>query len=101
MSTAPQPSTALGIVQTSEDGVRIEVVATHGPEAPIAIELRWQTESATLGWITQRRMALAPAEARDLADILRGITATLTAPAPIAQTTPRVVDFAAFRNRAG
>lgn len=81
--------TLLGLLAADEDDARIQVVQVASPGTTPTLEMRLQRESADLGWVTQRRMRLAPGQVAALRDALNCMDRQALAPAaPSAQIVP-------------
>jgi ADP-ribose pyrophosphatase YjhB (NUDIX family) len=91
--------TLLGTIPGATDDARIAVVAVAAAGAAPGLEVREQTDCRELGWVTQRRIALSPSQARALSTMLARAAAE---PEPVPRAAENnVVELAAFRRAAG
>ena len=52
----------LGYLDGDEAGTRIELVQVAAPGVQATLEMRMQRDGGDLGWVTQRRMRVAPGQ---------------------------------------
>jgi hypothetical protein len=87
-----------GTLATSEPDCRIEVVQCAPPGEQPFVEFRFQRFCPQLGWLTHRRMAMAPGEVGALRQALNLLDRDAQAPAAAAGT---VVPFPGTTRIAG
>ena len=90
----------LGTLEAAEEGHRVELVQVADVGTQPALELRMQCESET-GWVTTRRVRLAPGQVPGLKAALQFMDAAAKAPARAADDTSKVCSLADYRALAG
>lgn len=89
----------LGILAGADEASRIELVQVGEPGELPTLELRMQHESGELGWLTHKRIALAPGQIPALRDALNlmDLDARDTRRQPAPPAEGNVVSLAAYR----
>lgn len=60
----------LGYLAGDDEGSRVELVQVGQPGETPTLEMRYQREGGSLGWVTQKRIKLAPGQVSKLRDAL-------------------------------
>jgi hypothetical protein len=60
----------LGYLAGDDSDSRVELVQVGQPSHTPTLEMRYQRESGSLGWVTQKRIKLAPGQVADLKNAL-------------------------------
>ena len=74
--------TLLGILDGDEANTRIELVQVASPGEQATLELRMQRDGGDLGWVTQRRIRMAPGQIGQLRTALSLMDRDAQVPAP-------------------
>ncbi|MGM0556464.1 MAG: hypothetical protein ACQEVA_08825 [Myxococcota bacterium] len=60
----------LGYLAGDDENSRVELVQVGQPGQTPTLEMRYQREGGSLGWVTQKRIKLAPGQVADLRSAL-------------------------------
>ena len=60
----------LGYLDGAHEESRVELVQVGQPGQTPTLEMRYQREGGSLGWVTQKRIKLAPGQVSELRDAL-------------------------------